>query len=819
MPQKYPAPGNMRNASVLTAAPKGTLLRTPYVNSIYADWSGYPAPAFVNWFPDWITGGEGGGQAGWTATGAGDYVLIGGEHAYINGQLSQGIARFSKNPSTGKKSGPRLAGGNWVPTASSTASGTARVTVPANWDRDDLNLSYRLMRTGQSTPVATKTVQATYWEQPIVVLNDTGLPPGSTQSYRVVAVDGDGNIANSATVSTTVASAAGSNYVETVLDDGASLYWRLGGSAASGGNDLAGNNDGVVRSGVTSNSGGALTSEPGPSYNFNGTTSGLINSTNNTPVGQAYSAEIWFRTTTLLGGKLVGYGSSASGSSSSYDRHIYMTNNGRIVFGAHPGIVRTITTPNSYRDNLWHHVVATQGWDGMKLYVDGQLIGTLPDNTAQDYLGFWRIGGDNLSSWPNRPTSSYFSGQMDEFAVYDRVLTSQEVTEHFAKGTGAAAPTAAFTATTDDLDVSVNGSTSTAPAGRTISSYSWDWGDNTADGSGVTATHAYSTGGTYTITLTVTDSAGLTSSASKQVTVTPAHAAPTAVIDSTSDGLSVAFDGSKSTAADGATIQSYAWNFGDGQTSTEASPTHVYGAAGDYVVTLTVTDSLGATGMASKSVTVSEAPPPTMLAQDEFQRTSATGWGTADVGGSWSAATGLSVANGVGIINISKSQTRATTLSGSLPTDTDARLSFSTDKVADGGGAHLNLKPRVTAGGEYRAKLRISATGAVNVGVAKLVGTTETLLANRLLSGVTHAADTPLEVRMRTVSTGGSTTIQVKVWPQGQAEPTAWYVTATDSEAALQGTGQFGIGAYITGTATNSPINFSFDHLSIVPAN
>ena len=96
-----------------------------------------------------------------------------------------------------------------------------------------------------------------------------------------MAVDGDGNIADSETVSITVTASSGSNYAETVMDDGASLYWRLGGTAAQGGNDLVGNNDAVVRSGVTSNSGGALSSEPGPSYTFNGTSTGYLNSTNN----------------------------------------------------------------------------------------------------------------------------------------------------------------------------------------------------------------------------------------------------------------------------------------------------------------------------------------------------------------------------------------------------------------------------------------------------------------------------------------------------------------------------------------------------------
>ncbi len=171
-----------------------------------------------------------------------------------------------------------------------------------------------------------------------------------------------------------------------------------------------------------------------------------------------------------------------------------MQNDGRLTFGTHPGIVRTVTSTNSYRDGNWHHMVASQGWDGMKLFVDGQLVGSRPENTSQAYNGFWRVGGDNLGSWPSRPSSDYFAGQIDEAAVYNRVLTSQEVSEHFAKGSGVAAPTAAFTFTTDELDVSVNGSTSSAPPGRTITSYSWNWGDGTAAGSGVTATHPYASG-------------------------------------------------------------------------------------------------------------------------------------------------------------------------------------------------------------------------------------------------------------------------------------------------------------------------------------
>ena len=56
----------------------------------------------------------------------------------------------------------------------------------------------------------------------------------------------------------------------------------------------------------------------------------------------------------------------------------------------------------------------------------------------------------------------------------------------------------------------------------------------------------------------------------------------------------------------GGTITSWEWDFGDGTTSTEQNPTHTYSAAGEYTVTLTVTDDTGASDTASKTITVVE---------------------------------------------------------------------------------------------------------------------------------------------------------------------------------------------------------------------
>ena len=49
----------------------------------------------------------------------------------------------------GPKSAPRLSGANWTPTARSVSAGSARIAIPANWDRDDLNLTYELYEQGK----------------------------------------------------------------------------------------------------------------------------------------------------------------------------------------------------------------------------------------------------------------------------------------------------------------------------------------------------------------------------------------------------------------------------------------------------------------------------------------------------------------------------------------------------------------------------------------------------------------------------------------------------------------------------------------------
>jgi len=126
-----------------------------------------------------------------------------------------------------------------------------------------------------------------------------------------------------------------------------------------------------------------------------------------------------------------------------------------------------------------------------------------------------------------------------------------------------------------------------------IVSYAWDFGDGTT-GSGVDATHVYTTAGSCKVTLTVTDDGGLSDSATHDVQIVPLgeNQPPKAVIRGPTSGRvgeRLSFSGADSTDPDGR-IESYAWDFGDGTTGSGVNVTHSYEAVGSYKVTLTVTD-------------------------------------------------------------------------------------------------------------------------------------------------------------------------------------------------------------------------------------
>lgn len=389
-------------------------------------------------------------------------------------------------------------------------------------------------------------------------------------------------------------------YGEAVIHDEPDLFWRLG-EASGVALDSSGSGDiGTVSGTVTRRQAGPISGSYAATFNGS---NGMIVAQQGWSSPGPFTAEIWFKTNTTKGGKLIGFGNTTSGLSAAYDRHIWMLNDGKLAFGTYLAGEQTLTTSAAYNDNSWHHVAATQGTSGMRLYVDGVPVGSNALADAEDYVGYWRIGGDRV--WSG--TSSYFSGGLAEAAVYPSALSADEVLAHYVAAGGTApnrAPVANFTTTRDLLSVSLDGSSSVDPDGP-IGSYEWTFGDG-ATASNATASHTYAEPGTYPITLTVQDLEGLSSTMTQQVTVV-ANEAPVAAFVATVTGHSLAVDASAAQDLDG-NIVSYAWDFGDSGAGTGKTATHEYGEAGTFSVTLTVTDNRGATHHLTKIVQTVDTP-------------------------------------------------------------------------------------------------------------------------------------------------------------------------------------------------------------------
>ncbi|PHR65303.1 MAG: hypothetical protein COA51_05580 [Idiomarina sp.] len=111
--------------------------------------------------------------------------------------------------------------------------------------------------------------------------------------------------------------------------------------------------------------------------------------------------------------------------------------------------------------------------------------------------------------------------------------------------------------------------------------------------------------------------AGSVNSGQSFVSTEPVNTPPTAVFNATCTYLECQFDASASSDTDGS-IVSYDWNFGDGTTATGALNNHSFSAAGEYSVTLTVSDDAGATDESVALVNVSAPPVTPVIWINEF---------------------------------------------------------------------------------------------------------------------------------------------------------------------------------------------------------
>ncbi|MGY0389316.1 hypothetical protein ACWZJV_20305 [Nocardioides sp. WG-D5] len=185
------SPRSFQHSTAVTQSVRGTNTRDIYG---YPDHPGTPRPEFLEWYPKWTPGTfTGANQAPWTVTANADYVVYGGEFLKVDGVAQQGLVRFAVKDIAPNDVGPALSGTDFGLTATSPADGQVRLIWPGNADRDNATVTYKVYRASADAPIHTKAVTAAFWKQTTQSFLDTAAPPGTTQSYRVVAEDAFGN--------------------------------------------------------------------------------------------------------------------------------------------------------------------------------------------------------------------------------------------------------------------------------------------------------------------------------------------------------------------------------------------------------------------------------------------------------------------------------------------------------------------------------------------------------------------------------------------------------------------------------------------------
>ncbi len=260
----------------------------------------------------------------------------------------------------------------------------------------------------------------------------------------------------------------------------------------------------------------------------------------------------------------------------------------------------------------------------------------------------WEFGDGGLSAEQD-PSHTYTASgvysvslTVETTAGMDTVTKAQFITV----GQG---PDAAFSGAplSGPAPLSVTFTDESVPGTQAITRRQWDFGDGGLLSTLTNPTRVYTEPGKYDVSLRVTTPAGTdTLLKPAYITVTPSvafSANPAAGKGSLSVQFTDQSDLGKFPAS------AYAWNFGDGGSSTEPSPSHTFGAPGVYDVSLAITTALGESvsayaGMitvspdaAFSATPASGAPPLDVVFKDETVpgAMTITGWG-------WSFGDGVS---------------------------------------------------------------------------------------------------------------------------------------------------------------------------------
>ncbi len=221
---------------------------------------------------------------------------------------------------------------------------------------------------------------------------------------------------------------------------------------------------------------------------------------------------------------------------------------------------------------------------------------------------FWNFGDGNTSTEQN-PTHTYTqSGVYNVCLVVTNDCGSAQYCENVlidCPGPVAGFSTQANTYTISFTDNSLNDPTA----------WAWDFGDGT-NSSLQNPAHVYATTGNYTVCLTVLNDCGQNTFCQEINVSCPV---PQAIFSHQSDGFEAVFN---DLSLENPT--SWAWNFGDGNTSVQQNPTHNYALEGMFTVCLTVNSECGESSYCETITITCDAPEAAFSASNTNLTTSFT---------------------------------------------------------------------------------------------------------------------------------------------------------------------------------------------------
>ncbi|MEO1266982.1 MAG: PKD domain-containing protein [Myxococcota bacterium] len=239
-----------------------------------------------------------------------------------------------------------------------------------------------------------------------------------------------------------------------------------------------------------------------------------------------------------------------------------------------------------------------------------------PDGTIETWL--WRLEGEALTEAVEATEESWVwtFDQPGDVSVTLTVTDNDGLTDTSTRAwrvgvTPEAVMTLSEPPYTIGEPIMMSATESNDPDGSIVA-YQWDFGDGQTSRN-IQAQHVYTVPGEVTVALTVTDGDGLTDTTETVLNIgeianqPPVAAAGPDVFGDV--GVAIRFNGLASQDPDG-TIVAYRWDFGDGTEGMGESPTHAYGAEGNYTVTLTVVDDRGAEDSDTLTATVGSANEP-----------------------------------------------------------------------------------------------------------------------------------------------------------------------------------------------------------------